>query len=150
MPIPEPKLWFPDSPHLYDVDVWIVDKKSAEASSAKDPAGAMDHVKSYTAMRKSALGKDRNGSLRLMLNDVFIFQVRPSKSFPVPDCRASSFRNAACRACMSFLEPGLAGTLWGSWIDGKAHTSWLCVADLCLTSLWPCEFLWQAKVRVPV
>ncbi|KAK9805764.1 hypothetical protein WJX73_007081 [Symbiochloris irregularis] len=75
VPIPEPKLWFPDSPHLYDVDVWIVNKKAAEASSAKDPAGAADHVKSYTAMRKTALGKDRNGSLRLMLNDVFIFQV---------------------------------------------------------------------------
>lgn len=89
VPIPEPKLWFPDSPHLYDVDVWIVDKKSADASTAKDPAGAMDHVKCYTAMRKSALGKDRNGSLRLMLNDVFIFQVVSLQSLPKPtmlDC----------------------------------------------------------------
>ena len=79
VPIPQPKLWSPDTPHLYSVDVWIVDVKTAQAAagSLQEPVVlSIDHVQSYTAMRKISLGKDRSGALRLMLNGVFVFHVR--------------------------------------------------------------------------
>ena len=69
--VPNARLWSPDSPYLYDLDVWIVDAKSA--ASASDVT-MVDHVRSYCGMRKISLGRDSQGTLRLMLNDEFIFQ----------------------------------------------------------------------------
>ena len=69
--MPNARLWSPDSPYLYDLDVWIVDAKSA--ASASDVT-MVDHVRSYCGMRKISLGRDSQGTLRLMLNDEFIFQ----------------------------------------------------------------------------
>jgi len=57
--IPNPKLWSPDSPFLYDVNV---------------TSGA-DSVKSYFGMRKISVGKDDKDRLRVMLNNKFVFQV---------------------------------------------------------------------------
>ena len=71
--MPNAQLWSPDSPYLYDLDIWIVDAKSA--ASASDVM-TVDHVRSYCGMRKISLGRDSKGSLRMMLNDEFIFQVR--------------------------------------------------------------------------
>ena len=71
--MPNALLWSPDSPFLYDVDVWIVDAKSA--ASASDVT-TVDHVKSYMGMRKISLGRDEAGTTRMMLNDEFVFQVR--------------------------------------------------------------------------
>ncbi len=64
--IPEPRLWSPDSPHLYDLRV-----------SLKSGGKTVDEVTSYFGMRKIALGKDENGVTRLMLNGKFVFQVGP-------------------------------------------------------------------------
>lgn len=87
--IPEPKLWSPDSPHLYGVDLWIVDvRASTLAVGSPQEAAAIDHVQSYAAMRKVSLGKDRSGALRIMLNDVFVFNVRPLPPTPGLLCAA--------------------------------------------------------------
>ena len=75
MEVPNAQLWSPDHPFLYDVDVWIVDAKSA--SSASDVT-TVDHVKAYTGIRKIELAKDESGTIRTMLNGEFIFQVRRS------------------------------------------------------------------------
>ena len=47
------------------------------AASASDVT-TVDHVRSYCGMRKTSLGRDRQGTLRLMLNNEFIFQVSHS------------------------------------------------------------------------
>jgi hypothetical protein len=64
--IPNPKLWSPDSPHLYDLRV-----------SLKSSGKVVDAVTSYFGMRKIALGKDEKGVTRMMLNGKSVFQVGP-------------------------------------------------------------------------
>ena len=64
--IPNPKLWSPDSPHLYDLRV-----------SLKSGDKTVDAVTSYFGMRKIALGKDDKGVTRMMLNGKPVFQVGP-------------------------------------------------------------------------
>jgi len=64
--IRDPKLWSPESPHLYDLSV-----------SLKSGGKTVDEVTSYFGMRKIALGKDADGVTRLMLNGKFVFQVGP-------------------------------------------------------------------------
>ncbi|MBI9017564.1 MAG: chitobiase/beta-hexosaminidase C-terminal domain-containing protein [Phycisphaerae bacterium] len=61
------KLWSPDSPNLYDLEVTLID---ADGNIA-------DKVQSYFGMRKIALGKDKQGILRLFLNNKPLFQYGP-------------------------------------------------------------------------
>lgn len=62
--IPEPVLWSPDNPFLYDLQVSLKDTKG----------NVLDEVESYFGMRKVSLGKDANGYTRIMLNDEPLFQ----------------------------------------------------------------------------
>ena len=62
--IKAPKLWSPSSPFLYDLKVVL------------DQGGRpVDAVGSYFGLRKIALGKDKQGVLRMMLNNQFVFQI---------------------------------------------------------------------------
>ncbi len=67
--IPNPKLWSPESPHLYDLQVTL-----------KSGGKGVDSVASCFGMCKIALGKDEQGVTRLMLNGRFVFQVGPLPS----------------------------------------------------------------------
>lgn len=60
------KLWSPESPFLYDMQVSIV-------RNGKET----DKVKSYFAMRKSSVGTDSKGLKRMLLNNKFVFQYGP-------------------------------------------------------------------------
>ena len=60
--IPNPRLWSPDDPFLYDVTV--------------DWPG-VDTVEGYFGMRKVEIGKDDKGIMRPMLNGKFVMQVGP-------------------------------------------------------------------------
>jgi hypothetical protein len=60
--VPNAKLWTPEQPTLYDLRVKLT---------------GGDQVESYFAMRKTGLGKDADGVLRLQLNNKFVFQVGP-------------------------------------------------------------------------
>jgi PA14 domain/Glycosyl hydrolases family 2, sugar binding domain/Fn3 associated/Glycosyl hydrolases family 2/Glycosyl hydrolases family 2, TIM barrel domain len=62
--IKDMKLWSPESPFLYEIKVELLDEKN-------EPT---DIVESYFGMRKSSLGKDKNGITRIMLNNKFVFQ----------------------------------------------------------------------------
>lgn len=62
--IPDPILWSPDNPFLYDLHISLLDNKGK----------VIDEVESYFGMRKVSLGKDANGYTRIMLNDVPLFQ----------------------------------------------------------------------------
>ncbi|MBN2841796.1 MAG: hypothetical protein JXM68_01830, partial [Sedimentisphaerales bacterium] len=63
--IPDQKLWSPDNPFLYDLEV------SVQADGKE-----VDMVKSYFGMRKSSLGRE-NGVLKMFLNNQFVFQMGP-------------------------------------------------------------------------
>ena len=61
LPIPNPRLWSPDDPHLYTLKISLGENA--------------DSVESYFAMRKISLGKDDSGRNRVFLNNKFVFQV---------------------------------------------------------------------------
>ena len=64
--VKNPKLWSPDSPNLYNMEVSIL----------KD-GKVVDSVKSYTAMRKFSVAKDKDGIMRLALNNEPIYHFGP-------------------------------------------------------------------------
>ncbi len=66
IPIKNPKLWTPDSPFLYDLDVTLLENGKPS-----------DRVTGYFGMRKISLGKDSAGRLRLCLNNTPLFQFGP-------------------------------------------------------------------------
>lgn len=64
--VPDAKLWSPDSPFLYDMEVSLVrDGK------------VLDKVKSYFGMRKISTARDENGVVRMQLNNENLFQFGP-------------------------------------------------------------------------
>jgi hypothetical protein len=60
------KLWSPDSPHLYDLTVELM-----------QDGKTVDSVDSYFGMRKTHVAKDADGVNRLMLNNEVLFQYGP-------------------------------------------------------------------------
>jgi len=60
------KLWSPDSPFLYDLEI-----------SLWNGTKQIDKVKSYAAMRKYSIKRDENGIVRLQLNNKNLFQFGP-------------------------------------------------------------------------
>ncbi|HLH52651.1 MAG TPA: glycoside hydrolase family 2 TIM barrel-domain containing protein [Verrucomicrobiae bacterium] len=66
IPIKNTKLWSPESPFLYNLEVTL-----------KLGGRRLDHVESYFGMRKISLGKDSKGFTRMMLNNQPYFQFGP-------------------------------------------------------------------------
>jgi hypothetical protein len=64
MAIPEPHLWSPESPFLYDLEIQIL--RDGET---------IDKVSSYFGMRKISTGEDSEGIIRIMLNNQPIFNL---------------------------------------------------------------------------
>ena len=64
--IPNAKLWSPESPFLYNLEIALVRNGKV-----------IDQVSSYTAMRKFTTRRDKNGIVRLQLNNQDIFQFGP-------------------------------------------------------------------------
>jgi hypothetical protein len=62
-----PKLWSPDTPHLYDLKVELLDAQSK----------VIDAVTSYAALREVGKSRDKNGNLRFTLNGEPIFHWGP-------------------------------------------------------------------------
>ena len=64
--VPNAKLWSPESPFLYDMEVVVLrDGK------------AVDEVKSYFGMRKISTARDENGVVRMQLNNKDYFHFGP-------------------------------------------------------------------------
>jgi hypothetical protein len=84
--IPSPRLWGPDDPFLYDLRVTL-----------RDGARELDRVDSYFGMRTIALGTDRNGFRRIMLNGAPMFQVGPLDQGWWPDGLYTAPTDAALR-----------------------------------------------------
>ncbi|MBC7327572.1 glycoside hydrolase family 2 [bacterium] len=66
IPIKDPILWTPDNPFLYSLKIELL-----------SGGRKIDNVESYFGMRKVSIGKDENGTIRILLNNKFIFQAGP-------------------------------------------------------------------------
>jgi beta-galactosidase/beta-glucuronidase len=66
LPVKDAKLWSPESPFLYDLEVSVVRKEEV-----------LDKVGSYFGMRKISTNRDKNGIFRLQLNNKDYFQFGP-------------------------------------------------------------------------
>jgi beta-galactosidase/beta-glucuronidase len=72
--IPDPQLWSPESPHLYDLEI-----------SLEGQGQAIDRVSSYFGMRKFSVGHDEVGHVRLLLNNQPYFHLAPLDQGYWPD-----------------------------------------------------------------
>ncbi len=72
--MPNPHLWSPDDPHLYQLAVETMTRGKQA-----------DHVESYFAMRKISLGKDEQGRTRIFLNNKFVLETGPLDQGYWPD-----------------------------------------------------------------
>lgn len=64
--VPDAKLWSPESPFLYDLQINLISEGKT-----------VDKVQSYFAMRKISTKRDENGIVRLQLNNHDYFQFGP-------------------------------------------------------------------------
>ncbi len=60
------KLWSPTNPFLYNLKIELI-----------RGGKVIDKIQSYFAMRKSSMGMDKNGIIRMLLNNEFVFQYGP-------------------------------------------------------------------------
>jgi len=74
MDIPNPRLWCPDDPHLYDLELRLIQN-----------GRVIDQAASYFAMRKYSLVRDGAGHLRFALNDKPLFLYGPLDQGYFPD-----------------------------------------------------------------
>jgi hypothetical protein len=86
LPVPAPRLWWPDKPFLYGLKVELV-----------RGATVVDSVDSYFGMRDIRLGKDKAGITRLMLNGRFVMEVGPLDQGFWPDGIYTAPTDAALR-----------------------------------------------------
>ena len=91
--IADAKLWSPDSPFLYDLKVEL--QRNGET---------VDAVSSYFGMRKIALGKDKGGINRLMLNNEPLFQYGTLDQGWWPDGLYTAPTDAALRSDVEVLK----------------------------------------------
>ncbi len=91
--LPQPHLWSPDDPFLYDLRVIL-----------KDGDKPLDTVGSYFGMRKISLSKDGQGLTRIALNDQFIFQIGTLDQGFWPDGIYTAPSDAALRSDIAFLK----------------------------------------------
>jgi beta-galactosidase/beta-glucuronidase len=93
IPIKDPKLWSPDSPHLYDLELTL----------EKDQI-TLDHVSSYFGMRKFSLIKDSQGVLRFGLNNQPLFLYGPLDQGYWPDGLSTPPTDQAVQWEINFLK----------------------------------------------
>lgn len=64
--VPDPKLWSPESPYLYEMEVTLTQNGKVT-----------DKVESYVGMRKISTRRDENGVVRMQLNNRDYFHMGP-------------------------------------------------------------------------
>jgi len=84
--IPDPEMWSPSHPSLYDLRLTVTRKGKV-----------VDEVKSYFAMRKISIAPDANGIQKMMLNNKFLFEFGPLDQGWWPDGLYTAPTDAALR-----------------------------------------------------
>src|SRR5258706_16178133 len=92
--LPSPRLWSPEDPFLYDLQVTL-----------KDGDKPLDSISSYFGLRKIALRKDDQGFTRIALNDRFTFQIGTLDQGFWPDGIYTAPTDDALRSDIEFLKP---------------------------------------------
>ena len=92
--IEEPKLWSPDSPHLYDVKVEVFDAAGRSTDAAR----------SYAALRTFGTVRDAGGHLRFTLNGEPIFHWGPLDQGWWPDGLLTPPSDEAMLSDIEFLK----------------------------------------------
>jgi len=93
IPINKTKLWSPESPHLYDLEVSLLDEGKL-----------IDQVGSYFGMRKFSLDRDENGVLRFCLNNRPLFLYGPLDQGYWPDGLYTPPTDEAMRLEINFIK----------------------------------------------
>lgn len=93
LPLAAPRLWTPEQPFLYDLQVTV-----------RDSGRLVESVTSYFGMRKVALRKDGQGTTRIALNDQFVFQVGTLDQGYWPDGIYTAPTDEALRSDIEFLK----------------------------------------------
>ncbi|GAA4023933.1 glycoside hydrolase family 2 [Allokutzneria multivorans] len=86
LPVPQTKLWTPDTPFLYDLDVVV-----------KDRNRPVDRFSSYFGMREIGSTRGKDGKLRLTLNGKILFQMSTLDQGYWPDGIYTAPTDAALR-----------------------------------------------------
>jgi galactose mutarotase-like enzyme len=91
--VPDPHLWSPDDPYLYDLDVRLL----------KDGA-VVDRVHSYFGMRKIEVKKDPRGQERIYLNNQIIYNLGTLDQGFWPDGLYTAPTDAALKADIQTIK----------------------------------------------
>ncbi len=92
--VKEPRLWTPDDPHLYPVEVELIGPDGKVA----------DTVSTYFALRSITKERDEQGILRLCLNGKPLFQIGPLDQGWWPDGLLTPPSDAAMRFDLDVLK----------------------------------------------
>lgn len=90
--IPDPQLWSPDYPFLYNLNITVTRKRKN-----------VDEVKSYFAMRKISVA-DESGIKKMMLNNKFLFEYGPLDQGWWPDGLYTAPTDAAVKFDIETLK----------------------------------------------
>jgi beta-galactosidase len=94
MAVENAKLWSPESPHLYDLEVALLTAEGKE----------LDRVASYAGIRSVGKKRDEDGHLRLTLNGDVLFHLGPLDQGWWPDGLLTPPSDEAMRFDIEFLK----------------------------------------------
>ncbi|MEY3897902.1 MAG: hypothetical protein RLZZ214_3423 [Verrucomicrobiota bacterium] len=92
--LPDPRLWSPAFPNLYDLALELIDARGS----------TLDSVKSYAGVREVARKRDASGNLKFTLNGEEIFHWGPLDQGWWPDGLLTPPSDAAMRSDVDFLK----------------------------------------------
>jgi len=149
--IPQAKLWSPESPHLYEMTVTLLD------SSGK----VIDSVESYTGIRTVGKTRDKTGHLRFTLNGKPIFHWGPLDQGWWPDGLLTPPADEAMQYEIEWLKSAgfnmirkhikveprryyyhcdrLGMMVWQDHVSGGPHPPWTRLKPNPKDSEWPDE-----------
>ena len=126
--VPNAKLWTPDTPFLYDLDIELADGASK------------DTVQSYFGMRKISIGPDERGITRILLNNKFVFHFGPLDQGYWPDGLHTAPTDAALKYDvemtkaygfnMSRKHTKIEPSRWYYWCDKLGIMVWQDMAGM--------------------